>query len=212
VLVPRARASVVLCVALLCVPVTALALEARVIQLRMTGRRLWAAVEVRDLLQDRFLEWIRDGKTVFVQLQADLWEDRRVFDRAVLTTLPTTYRVDPDVDRRAVILLDQYGASTRHADVRQPIVLRVELGSADGVADDQSYYLHTVVTAATVDEADIDEAGQALFGDEQSARGLAAMGRFVFRTLLRMGKYFESAETEVTSRRIAGRDIRAGSF
>jgi hypothetical protein len=135
-----------------------------------------------------------------------------VFDRAVLTTPPTTYRIDPDVARRGVTVLDQYGASTQHPDVRQPVILRVELGPADRVGDDQAYYLHTVVTAATVDEADIDQAGEALFGDEQSARGLAAVGRFVFRTLLRMGKYFESAETEVTSRRVSGRDIRNGTF
>jgi hypothetical protein len=208
----RATAGLALCVALVSLPRAATALEARVTGVRVTGTRLWAAVEVRDLLRDRFLELVREGKAVFVQLEADLWEDRRVFDRMVLTTPPATYRIDPDTDGAGIVLLDQYGGTSRHADVRQPISLRVELGPADRVEDDQTYYLHTAITAATVDERDIDQAGAALFGGDESARGLAGLGRFVFRTLLRMGQYFESAETEVTSRRMSGRDIRAGTF
>jgi hypothetical protein len=207
----RALAGLALCVSLVSSARAVLALEARVTEMRVTGTRLWAAIEVRDLLRDRFLELVRSGKAVFVQLEADLWEDRRVFDRMVLTTPPATYRIDPDVDTGGVILLDQYGGTSRQLDVRQPISLRVELGSADRVADDQTYYLHTLVTAATVDERDIDQAGATIFGTEESARGLAALGRFVFRTLLRMGKYFESAQAEVTSRRMSGRDIRAGT-
>jgi hypothetical protein len=207
----RALAGFALCASLVSLPHAVLALEARVTEMRVTGTRLWAAIEVRDLLRDRFLELVRNGKSVFVQLEADLWEDRRVFDRMVLTTPPATYRIDPDVDSGGVILFDQYGGTARQADVRQPIALRVELGSADRVQDDQTYYLHMLVTAATVDERDIDQAGAAIFGAEESTRGLAALGSFVFRTLLRMGKYFESAQAEVTSRRISGRDIRAGA-
>jgi hypothetical protein len=208
----RALAGVALCVGLVSLPRAVLALEARVTDIRVTGTRLWASIEVRDLLRDRFLELVRGGKAVFVQLQADLWEDHRVFDRMVLTTPPATYRIDPDPDSAGIVLLDQYGGISRQSDVRQPIVLRVELGSSDRVEDTQTYYLHTLVTAATVDERDIDQAGAALFGTEDSSRGLAGLGRFVFRTLLRMGKYFESAETEVTGRRVSGRDIRAGRF
>jgi hypothetical protein len=193
-------------------PRIALALEARVSEIRITGARLWAAIEVRDLLRDRFLDVVRDGQAVFVQLQADLWEDRRIFDRVVLTTPPATYRLDPDNAGTGIILLDQYGGTFRHADVRQPISLRVELGPADRVEAGQMYYLHALVTAATVDARDIEQAGAALFGEEASAQGLAALGRFVFRTLLRMGKYLESAEAEVMSRRVSGRDIRAGVF
>jgi hypothetical protein len=208
----RGLASVALCLALLSLPGTALALEARVTEMRITGSRLWAAIEVRDLLRDKFLELVRQGKAVFVQLQADLWEDRRIFDRIVLTTPPATFRIDPDTASGGIILFDQYGGTSRHADVKQPISLRVEMGAADRVQDSQTYYLHSLITAATVDERDIDQAGAALFGEEESTRGLAAIGSFVFRTLLRMGKYFESAETEVTSRRVSGRDIRTGAY
>jgi len=205
-------AAAALCAVMVSRAVPAAALEARVTRLRVTGTRLWAGVEVRDLLRDRFLQLVRDGRAIFVQLQADLWEDRRVFDRLVLTTPPMTYRIDRDVDGRGMVLLDQYGGSVRHDDVRQPIALRLELGEASRVADEATYYLHASVTAATVDEREIEQAGEVIFGEAQSADGLAALGRFVFRTLLRMGKYFESASSEVTSRRLSGREIRAGAL
>jgi hypothetical protein len=188
------------------------ALEVRVTQLRITGTRVWAGLELRDLLRDKFLDLVRSGRSVFVQLEATLWEDRRIFDRVVITTPVATYRIDPDTDPQAVLVTDQYGDSQRHADVKQPLPLRIELGAATRVTDDAMYYLHAVVTAATVDERDIDQAGEAVFGEEQSTRGLAALGGFVFRTLLRMGKYFESAQAEVTSRRVSGREIKAGTF
>jgi len=193
-------------------PAPLLALEARVTDLRVTGTRLLAGIELRDLLRDRFLSLVREGRAVFVQLRADLWEDRRVFDRVVLTMAPTTFRIDPDVDSGGVTLLDQYGGAQRHPDVKQPIPLRIDLGLATRIDAAQTYYLHAVITAATVDERDIDQAGEAIFGEEKSAGGLAALGNFVFRTLLRMGKYFESADAEVTSRCVSGRDIIAGTF
>jgi hypothetical protein len=208
----RALPVAALCVAMVSQSAPAVALDVRVMQLRVAGTRLWAAIELRDLLRDKFLDFVRDGRAVFVQLQADLWEDRRVFDRVVITTPAVTYRIDRDTDGRSVVILDEYGASTRHTDMRQPIPLRLDLGPADRLEDGQRYYLHAVITAATVDEREIEQAGEAIFGEEQSVRGLAALGRFVFRTLLRVGKYFESAEAEATSRRVSGRDIRAGAF
>ena len=201
-----------LTVAIVSLAAPADALELRVMQLRTTGPRLWAVLEVRDLLQDSFLRLVRGGRAVFLQLEADLWEDRRVFDRVVLTTPPRTWRIDQDPAGPGVLVLDQHGGSVRHADVRQPLALRLDLGSAARIDEAGTYYVNATLTAATVDERDIEQAGHAIFGEEQSASGLAGLGRFVFRTLLRMGKYFESATTEVTSRRVSGWDIRTGSF
>lgn len=189
-----------------------LAIEARVTRLRIAGSRVSAALELADLLQDKFLKLVRDGRAVFVQLEATLWEDRRVFDRIVITLPPATWRVDRDAAGPGVLLQDQHGGLLRHADVRVPLPLAIDLGPATRVADDAVYYMHAKITAATVDEQDIERAGQAIFGDEQSGSGLSGLGRFVFRTLLRMGKYFESATTEVTSRRLSGREIRTGAL
>jgi len=196
--------------AIVSLPESIAALEARVTTLRIAGARVSAAVEVGDLLRDRFLKLVRDGRAVFLQLETALWEDRRVFDRIVIATPPATWRLDRDTTGAGVVLQDHHGGSFRHTDISQPLSLRVDLGPAARVSDDAMYYVSASLTAATVDERDIDRAGQAIFGDEQSGAGLASLGRFVFRTLLRMGKYLESATTEVTSRRVSGREIRSG--
>ena len=198
--------------AIVSVPAPILALEARVTHVRIAGQRVSAALEVGDLLRDKFLKLVREGRAVFVQLEAALWEDRRVFDRVVIATPPATWRVDRDAASAGVMLQDQHGGLIRHADIGQPLPLAVDLGPAARVVDDGVYYLHAEITAATVDERDIDRTGQAIFGDEQSGASLVNVGRFVFRTLLRMGKYFESATAEVTSRRVSGREIRSGAF
>lgn len=208
----RLLATAALGAALVSVPVRLLALDARVAELRVAGPRLAAAIEIRDLLRDSFLTLVQQGRAVFVQLEANLWEDRRVFDRLVIAAPPGTWRLDRDDTGLGVLIQDHHGGSVRHPDARQPFRLRIDLGAASRVADGATYYLHATLTAATVDERDIDRAGEAVFGDDRSARGLAGLGRFVFRTLLRMGKYFESATTEVTSRRVSGRDIRLGAL
>jgi hypothetical protein len=164
------------------------------------------------LLEGPFLTLVRDGRAIFLQLEAALWEDRRVFDRVVITTPPITWRLDRDTAGGGVVLQDQHGGQLRHGDVRQPLPIAIDLGPASRVEDDAVYYVHATLTAATVDEQDIERAGQAIFGGEQASTGFVGLGRFVFRTLLRMGKYLESATAEVTSRRVAGREIRTGGF
>jgi hypothetical protein len=192
--------------------VRGVALEARVTRVRVSGARIWALLELRDLLRGNFLKLVREGRAVFLQVQAELWEDRRVFDRAVVTAAPATFRIDRDADARSVILTDQYGGSVPQAGIRAPVPLHVELGPANRLEDEATYYVHALVTAATVDERDIEQASEAIFGDDQSTQGLAALGRTVFRTLMRMGKYFESASTEVASRHVSGREIKSGAF
>jgi hypothetical protein len=191
-------------------PVPLAALEARVTRLRAAGPRVSAGVEISELLEDKFLNLVRGGRAVFVQLEATLWEDRRVFDRIVVALPPLTWRIDRDPAGAGVLLQDQHGGLVRHADIRQPLTLGLDLGAATRVEADAVYYLHARVTAASVDERDIDRAGEAIFGDDRAGSGLAGLGRFVFRTLLRVGQYLESATTEVTSRRLSGRDISRG--
>lgn len=213
-LIVRPRVRLTLAAASLAVMTSATveALEIRITRLRMTGPRLWAAVEVRDLLRDRFQPLVRGGRAIFLQLEADFWEDRRIVDRMVIATPPLTWRIDGDADGRGVLVHDQDGGSLRHPDPSQPIALRIDIGPAARVNDVASYYLHASLTAASVDERDIDQVGEAIFGGEGSGRGLAALGRFVFRSLLRMGRYFETATAETTSRRLSGSEIRSGAF
>ncbi len=209
----RLVAAALVFIAAMAVPARATALDLRVtgVGVRRPGgpaSRVVATVELRDLLKDKFLQMVQQGRAVFVQIQADLWEDRRVSDRLALTTPALNYRIDRALDR-GVVISDQFGNRVDQADVSLPLPLRVELGPATGLLDDGTYYVHAAVTAATVAERDIQQAGSAILGDPQSAEGLAGLGRFVFNTLLRIGQYLDTARAEATSGRFTGRVIRS---
>ena len=187
----------------------AAALEMRVEDIRAASARVSATLELRDLLRARFLDVVRQGQSIFLQLQAELWEQRRLADRLALTTPALTYRIVGD-GASGMVIVSQFGDRAAHADVRQPVPLRVDVGPASVLVDDRAYYLRAQVTLASIADRDIDQFGTAIFGDPQSAAGLAGLGRFVFGTLLRIGKYLESESAEATSGRYTGLRIRSG--
>jgi hypothetical protein len=184
------------------------ALELRVSSLQIASSRVALALELRDLLRDKFLQTVEQGRAVFLQMQAELWEDRRIADRLALTTPSLTYRVDRA--EKGVTITDQYGNAVPHADMRMALPIRLDIGSATGLADDRVYYVRAAITAATFEERDIDRMGVAIFGDDDSIAGLANLGRYLFGTALRIGRYLESATAEVSGPRYTGLQIRTG--
>jgi hypothetical protein len=186
------------------------ALELRVSTLQISSARVALALELRDLLRDKFLETVEQGRAVFLQMQAELWEDRRIADRLALTTPALTYRVQRA--EKGVTITDQAGTVVPHADLRMAMPVRLDIGPATGLADDRVYYVRATVTAATFEEQDIDRMGVAIFGNDDSIAGLANLGRYLFGTALRIGRYLESATAEVSSRRYTGLQIRTGTI
>lgn len=184
------------------------ALELRVSTLQISSERVALALELRDLLREKFLQTVEQGRVVFLQMQAELWEDRRIADRLALNTPSLTYRVDRA--ENGVTITDQYGNRVPHADLRMALPIRLDIGPASGLADDRVYYVRAEVTAATFEERDIDRMGVAIFGTDDSIAGLANLGRYLFGTALRIGRYLESATAEVSSRRYTGLQIRTG--
>ena len=174
------------------------------------GSRVTATLELRDLLTNQFLRVIQQGRAVFLQVQADFWENRRLGDRLALTTPPLTYRIDRSGDR-GVLITDQFGTRTEHPDLTRPLEIRIDLGPSSALVDDRSYYTQVNVTAATVPERTLEQAGAAMLGDPQSAEGLAGLGRLVFRTLLRIGQYLDTTAAEATSRTLSGLAIRSAT-
>jgi hypothetical protein len=204
----RQRIGLMFAAALIAFAPTAHAFDLRIAQLHAAASRLSLVLELRDLLRDRFLQTIQQNRSVFLQIRAELWEDRRIADRLVLTTPEVIYRIDRDT-AGGLSVRDQYGNQSSHNDFAI-VPIRIDLGALDRVADDRSYYTHAEVTAATVPEQGIDQLGTALFGDDQSTAGLASLGRFLFQTVLRIGRYLESTSSEITSPRYTGLQIRAG--
>lgn len=199
----------VLAFAIAGIQLRAAALEMRVEDIRAASARVSATLELHDLVRDRFLDVVQQGQSIFLQLQAELWEQRRLADRLALTTPALTYRIVSD-GASGMVITSQSGDRAAHADVRQPVPLRVDIGPASVLVDDRAYYLRAQVTLASIADRDIDQFGTAIFGDPQSAAGLAGLGRFVFGTLLRIGRYLESESAEATSGRYTGLRIKAG--
>lgn len=83
----RRPARFLIVAALVLVSVTPMvALELRVSALQTSSSRVSLVLELRDLLRDKFLETIQQGRAVFLQMQAEVWEDRRIADRLTLGT------------------------------------------------------------------------------------------------------------------------------
>lgn len=205
----RLRLSIIAAALLLHVT-TVVALELRVTELQASASRVALVLELRTLLRERFLETIQQGRAVFLQMQAELWEDRRITDRLALTTPELTYRVDREGDS-GVTITDQSGNRVSYRDARAAFPVRLDMGPAAGLADDRSYYVRAAVTAATFAERDIDRLGVAVFGNDQSIAGLTNLGRYLFRTLLQIGRYLDSESAEVSSPRYTGLQIRTGA-
>jgi hypothetical protein len=206
---PRLQLAIVLAVTTSVDVRAAAALDMRVAQVRAASTRVAATLELRDLLRDRFLDMVQQGQSIFLQLQAELWEDRRMADRLALTTAALIYRIAGD-GSGGMVISSQSGDRATHPDLRVPVPLHVDVGPVSVLMDDRTYYLRAQVSLATIADRDIDQFGTAIFGDPQSAAGLAGLGRFVFGTLLRIGRYLESDSAAATSARYTGLQIRTG--
>ena len=205
----RGPSRVLIIAALILASVTPMvALELKVSTLQVSSSRVSLVLELGDLVRDKFLDTIQQGRAVFLQLRAEVWEDRRIADRLTLNTPELTYRVNRA--ESGVTITDQRGNVVPHADTRVALPIRLDIGPASSLLDDAVYYVRAEVTAATFAERDIDRMGVAIFGDDDSIAGLANLGRYLFGTALRIGRYLESATADVSSARYTGLQIRTG--
>ena len=86
-----------------------------------------------------------------------------------------------------------------------PVV--VDLGAAARVTPAERYYVHVIATLGTLAEREADEVGDAVFGRASETNGLGSLGRLVFRTVLQLNDYLQSASAETKSRKTSGADI-----
>ena len=67
----------------LCASVSASAMEARILEIRVVGPTIRASLDLRDVINDKFLEVLNTGEPLHVRIHAELWEDRPVWDKLV---------------------------------------------------------------------------------------------------------------------------------
>jgi hypothetical protein len=188
----------------------AAALEARVLEVRVAGGAIRASLEFRDMFPAKFQAVLQEGAAIHLRLQVELWEDRPVWDRLAQPAVVTVFRVALDRSTRQVTVADSYGEVSRQPAWQEPLTLRPDLGRADSLSDTARYYVRVLTTLGTIAEKQTERASSTVFGDDDSAVSIAAMGKILFHAVLQVNDYLQSVSSEVRTRQVTGRDVKAG--
>jgi hypothetical protein len=188
---------------------SATALEARVVELRVVGGSLRASLEIRDLFPAKFQSVLEQRGAIHLRLQIELWEDRSIWDKLAQPAIVTVFRTIMDPSSRQVSVSDQYGEVSRQPAWQEPLTLRLDLGRADALAENARYYVRVMATLGTIAERESSGTGDAVFGADEGVT-LGAMGRVLFHAVLQVNDYLQSVSTEIRTRDVTGREVRAG--
>lgn len=202
------RAVFVLLLAARAIP--AAALEARITEMRVVGPTVRASLDLHDLLSDKFRGILESGGALHVRVQTEIWEDRPLWDRLVRPALVTAFRIVRDPATAHIAISDAFGQVFSYPSFPQPVPLRVDVVPADAISETSHYYVRMIATVGTIAERDIDEAGTAVFGQDEGAVSVGAVGKMVFRAVLQAADYLQSVSAEARTRRFQGRELRPG--
>jgi len=203
----RVAASVLaVLVLLLLAAVPASALDVEVKGVRTVGAAVTTAIELRDLIPDRFKKTLVDGGVLHLRVQAELWEARPVWDRLVYPAIVRVFRFTQGAGA-TLSMTDATGAVTTTQEAPRTMPIDVPLGDPSRMSPDSRYYVHVVATLGTLAEREADDVGDAVFGRPSEANSLGALGRLVFRTALQIGDYLQSVTAQTRSRKLSGAEI-----
>lgn len=184
------------------------ALDAKVIEVRAASDVVRAALELRGVFKQDHKQHVDSGGTLYVRVDAELWEDRPAWDRLVGPMRVAVFRVRRDRAVRRLHVLDAVGTVTQYADFPDPLSVSVDVAPADRLQDEAHYYLHALTTVSAVLERGSSEVGDVVFGSDEDASGLAAVGKFLFKTAQQISAYLQNVTADVTSRKMTGKQIR----
>jgi hypothetical protein len=187
-----------------------LALETKLVELRVAGGSLFAALDVREIFPEKFQAVLRDGAAIHLRLQLELWEDRPVWDKLAHPAVVSVFRMVLDPQSQMVRVADQYGEVARQAAWQEPLALRIDLGRADALSDGARYYVRALATLGTIAEKESAAAGDVVFGDDDRSVSLAAMGKILFHAVLQVNEYLQSVSSDSRSRPLTGRELKSG--
>lgn len=190
--------------------VPAEALDARISEVRTVGPTVRASLEVHNLLSDKFRGILESGGALHVRVQTEMWEDRPLWDRLVRPAIVTVFRIIRDPATAHIAIQDAFGQAQSYPSFPQPLPLRVDVVAAEAVGETGRYYIRMITTVGTIAERDIDDAGEAVFGQDEGTVSVGAVGKAVFRAVLQAADYLQSVSAEARTRRFEGRELRPG--
>jgi hypothetical protein len=204
------RATLVLALVLwLFASVSASAMEARILEIRVVGPTIRASLDLRDVISDKFLEVLNAGDPLHVRVHAELWEDRPVWDTLVRPAIVSAFRIIRD-SKNQITVADAFGITASLPDHATPVPLRIEVAPASVISDAAKYYLKLVATVGTIEADEAAGTGEAVFGGDDSTISVARFGRLIFNTVVQVADYLQSVTAEARTRVFTGGEVRAG--
>jgi hypothetical protein len=184
------------------------AFDARVTALTVAGHTVRATFNLRDAFPRKFRALLEQGAPLYLRLEAELWEDRPVWDRLAGPATVVSFRVLHDGATRQVSITGEDGEVGTYPAYPDLLAVTMRVGRADRIIDEVEYYVNAIATVGTIEERDIEGAGDAVFGRE-SGSSVTALGRLVLRKILQLNDYLQSVSTEVRSSKYSGRHMKA---
>src|SRR5260221_13625042 len=140
----RAPAMVLALSALLVAAAPASALDVEVKGLHTAGAAVITAIELRDVIPERFRKTLVEGGVLHLRVQAELWEARPVWDRLVYPAIVRVFRLGRAPSSRDISIADSGATTSTYATMPNPMPVVVELGRNDRVRTSAKYYLHVI--------------------------------------------------------------------
>jgi hypothetical protein len=187
--------------------VPALALEARVLEIRIAGKTLLASIDLTDALPDKLRRVLEQGGALHVRIQAELWEDRPVWDKLVRPALVTVFRIVRDPTTTHIAISDAVGPVLSGAQLPNPLSLRVNVAPADSLNDDGRYYIRMNATVGTLGEREAEDTGAAVFGKDEGTVSIGKVGKLIFSTVLQASDYMQSVSDEARSNTFRKKEV-----
>ena len=192
---------------LLAAPAAAEDLNVHLSEVRAVGPSLRASLDLRDIFSEKFRSILQEGGRLHLRVQAEVWEDRPLWDKLVRPAIVSVFRIirDPQAE---VTVSDAVGVVTTSPWAASALSLRVEVAPADAISDNRKYYVRIAVTIGTIEEKEIAATEEAVFGRGESAVSVARMGKVILNTVLQVNDYLTSASAEMQGPIVLGRDLK----
>ena len=206
---PPCIAVAVLALVCLCpAPAVAADLDARLVEIRAIGPSIRVSLDLRDLFTDKFRAILQDGGRLHVRVQTEMWEDRPLWDTLVQPAIVSVFRIIRDPNSQ-ISISDAVGVVGSAPWAATAIPLRVDAGASAALNDDRKYYLRIVVTVGTIEEREIADTGEAVFGRGENTVSVARVGKLIFNTVLQVSDYLQSQSSEAKSQTFSGKELKA---
>ena len=176
-------------------------------EVRAVGPSLRASIDLSSVFTDKFRSILQGGGRLHLRVQAELWEDRPLWDKLVRPALVSAFRIIRDPNN-AITVSDAVGVVTSVPWSATSLGLRVEVAPAEAIDDNRRYYLRLVAIIGTIEEKEIADTGEAVFGRGESAVSVARAGKVLLNTVLQVNDYLQSESAEVQGPVALGRDLK----